>query len=115
MPVAEGKETPQNESVPTADKEQPRIVAEDEIVELYTGDGGTLVPPPIKWSCEVLTGTMKLKTGFVKSECEKSTVKKLLCRIQAHIMPIYHALDHFIPCSMQCQVRRESRLVILIF
>ena len=37
MPVAEGKETPQNKSVPTADKEQPRIVAEDEIVELYVG------------------------------------------------------------------------------
>ena len=36
-PVAEGKETPQNESIPTDDKEQPRIVAEDEIVELYVG------------------------------------------------------------------------------
>ena len=37
MPVAEGKETPRNESVPADDKEQPQIVAEDEIVELYAG------------------------------------------------------------------------------
>ena len=35
-PVVEGKETPQNESVPT-DKEQAPLVAEDEIVELYMG------------------------------------------------------------------------------
>ena len=35
MPVVEGKETPQNESIPADDKEQPRIIAEDEIVKLY--------------------------------------------------------------------------------
>ena len=36
-PVAEGKETPQNESIPADDKEPTHHVAEDEIVELYTG------------------------------------------------------------------------------
>ena len=36
-PTAEGKQTPQNESIPMDDKEQPRIVAEDEIVKLYAG------------------------------------------------------------------------------
>ena len=39
------------------------------------------MPPHINESCEVLTGSVKLKTGFVKSESEKFTVKKLLCRI----------------------------------
>ena len=34
-PVGEGKRTPQNESVPADDQEQPHIVAEDEIVELH--------------------------------------------------------------------------------
>ena len=29
-------------------------------------------------------------------------------------MPIYHALDHFIPHSMQCQVKHESHLVIVL-
>ena len=43
------------------------------------------MPPHINGSCEVLTGSMKLKTGFVKSESEKFTVKKLLCHIQVHI------------------------------
>ena len=36
-PVAEGKETPQNESIPMDDKEPAHLMAEDEIVELYTG------------------------------------------------------------------------------
>ena len=36
-PVAEGKETPQNESVPADDKEPAHRVAEDEIVELHAG------------------------------------------------------------------------------
>ena len=53
------------------------------------------MPPHIDKSCEVLTGSMKLKTGFMKSESGKFTVKKLLCHIQVHITPIYHALDHF--------------------
>ena len=53
------------------------------------------MPPYIDGPCEVLSGSMKLKTGFVKSESEKFTVKKVLCRIQAHITPIYHALDNF--------------------
>ena len=35
MPVGEGKRTPQNESVPADDQEQPRIIAEDEIVKLH--------------------------------------------------------------------------------
>ena len=37
MPVAEGKKTPQNESIPVDDQEQPCIIAEDEIVKLYVG------------------------------------------------------------------------------
>ena len=36
-PVVEGKETPQNESVPADNKEPAHHVAEDEIVELYVG------------------------------------------------------------------------------
>ena len=36
-PTMEGNQTPQNESVPADDKEQPHVIAEDEIVELYTG------------------------------------------------------------------------------
>ena len=36
-PAVEGKQTPQNESIPVDDKEQPHLIAEDEIVELYAG------------------------------------------------------------------------------
>ena len=36
-PVVEGKETPQNESVPMDNKEQPHLLAEDKIVKLYVG------------------------------------------------------------------------------
>ena len=36
-PTVEGKQTPQNEGVPVDDKEQPRVIAEDEIVKLYAG------------------------------------------------------------------------------
>ena len=94
-PEAEGKKTPQNESIPTDDQEQPRIVAEDEICRTVHGDGGTLVPPHIDESCEVLTGSVKLKTGFVKSESEKFSVKKLLCLSRHTLRLFYHALDHF--------------------
>ena len=36
-PEAEGKKTPQNKSIPMDDQEQHHIIAEDEIVKLYTG------------------------------------------------------------------------------
>ena len=45
MPTVEGKQTPQNEIIPMDDKEQPRVIAEDEIVELYTGMEELWCPP----------------------------------------------------------------------